>query len=140
MEHRVDVVVFDEPSGNVRGFANLFADGLSSSRKEKRIAHVTFVVDEKALIVTSFPSKCMPAELRYLSEVAVPDFLGVVSRVSETKAGTDDADEMPQEADGDEDASEPYCMECGGETLSYVRTVANGTEWKCKTCGHVFLW
>lgn len=36
--------------------------------------------------------------------------------------------------------NDPYCMECGSETLAYQRTVANGDEWRCKDCGHVFLW
>ncbi|WP_210499551.1 hypothetical protein [Vibrio crassostreae] len=37
---------------------------------------------------------------------------------------------------------EPYCMECGAEynDLAYITQYANGEEWRCRECGHQFIW
>jgi len=41
-----------------------------------------------------------------------------------------------------EEEPEPkYCTECGGqEDFAYLYTYANGDEWKCGSCGKVFIW
>lgn len=33
----------------------------------------------------------------------------------------------------------PYCSECGCEELAFGDRKANGTEAKCRGCGHEFL-
>lgn len=44
-------------------------------------------------------------------------------------------------SDVDDVDNEPYCNECGEEDrLAYVETYANGSEYRCKTCGHEFIW
>jgi len=35
---------------------------------------------------------------------------------------------------------EPYCTECGSETLAYLDQCASGENWQCKDCGNEFIW
>nr|WP_192963402.1 hypothetical protein [Pseudomonas fluorescens]CEK42227.1 hypothetical protein PQBR57_0274 [Pseudomonas fluorescens SBW25] len=47
-EHQIDVIMFDTPSGNVRGLVNTF---LTIKGKQKRIAHATLMVGESPNII-----------------------------------------------------------------------------------------
>ena len=36
-----------------------------------------------------------------------------------------------------EEDQDHYCRECGSEDLAYLEQYANGSEYKCRTCGTV---
>jgi len=49
----IEVTVFEQPSGNVRGMVNAF---MLIKGKQKRIAHATLLVDEAPSVSLSVPS------------------------------------------------------------------------------------
>lgn len=40
----------------------------------------------------------------------------------------------------EEDQQEPYCRECGSESLEYLETTAEAGHYKCKRCGQEVSW
>ena len=39
----------------------------------------------------------------------------------------------------EEEENDPYCRECGSESLGHIENYSNGTEWRCLDCGHQFV-
>ena len=35
---------------------------------------------------------------------------------------------------------DPYCAECGSQSLGCLAQYANGVEWQCNECGREFIW
>lgn len=50
----IEVTVFDQPSGNVRGMVNAF---MPIRGKQKRIAHATLLIDEAPTVSLEVPNK-----------------------------------------------------------------------------------
>lgn len=48
--------------------------------------------------------------------------------------------EQQQRDGGADEDQEPYCRECGGDDLSYLEQYANGSEYKCRSCGTTQMW
>lgn len=69
---RIDELVFEKSSGNVRGTVGAFLD---VNGKEKRIAHATLLVDELATISLEVPKKLriddFPRLTKLLADFAV---------------------------------------------------------------------
>jgi hypothetical protein len=58
-ETEINVTLFDQPSGNVRGMVNAF---MPIKGKQKRIAHATLLVDQPPSISIEVP-KSLPFDL-----------------------------------------------------------------------------
>lgn len=77
--HTIESTMFDEPSGNVRGVANL---KIQFRGKEKRIAHTTILVGINAEILIDLPKKISAGEVTLVT-TALMEF---ASKVKELEA------------------------------------------------------
>ncbi|MBX8557019.1 hypothetical protein K5D56_26180 [Pseudomonas cichorii] len=72
----IDVILFDKPSGNVRGMANAF---MTIKGKQKRIAHATLLVDEQPSISLDVPRNLTLEQI----EAVAHQLKAFVAKVSE---------------------------------------------------------
>lgn len=66
MNTNIEVMLFDQPSGNVRGLVNAFA---TVKGKVKRVAHATLLTDRAAELSLEVPRSISLAEIAVLTAV-----------------------------------------------------------------------
>lgn len=73
----VEVIMFDTPSGNVRGMINAF---IPYKKGRKAIAHFTLLTDKKDTISVSLPTQMTPVQLEEALTV-LAEFVQTVSKL-----------------------------------------------------------
>ena len=80
VENRVDVLMFEQPSGNVRGVITAF---VTFAKGEKRVAHATLFTDKAPDLSPSTPNRVSTDEMKAIAEA----MLGFVNAVEHNDKG-----------------------------------------------------
>lgn len=80
VQSRVDVLIFNEPSGNVRGVITAF---VTFAKGEKRVAHGTLFTDKAPDLSPSTPNRVTSEEMKAIGEA----MLGFVNAVEHNDKG-----------------------------------------------------